>query len=120
MLYSTKKQAIITEPNLVESAEHIFSTYASTNSNKLPKQRAHSAYSFSRNDKQLVTKLLNMSLISSELGSSQLISSERMKSGRNDIARKKLGLKVDEFDQYNHYQHNLELSEIEGKNRSRP
>jgi hypothetical protein len=54
-----------------------------------------------------------MSMISSELGSSQLISSERMKSGRNDLTRKRLGLKVDEFDQFNHYQKNGEVSEGE-------
>jgi len=58
-----------------------------------------------------------MSMISSELGSSQLISSERMKSGRNDLTRKRLGLKVDEFDQFNHYQKNGEVSEGEQNNR---
>jgi hypothetical protein len=58
-----------------------------------------------------------MSMISSELGSSQLISSERMKSGRNDLTRKRLGLKVDEFDQFNHYQNNGEVSEGEQNNR---
>ncbi len=95
---------------MIETAEHILSTYMSTNSQKLPRIRAQSAYSFNRNGKELVSKLLNMSMISSELGSSQLISSERMKSGRNDLTRKRLGLKVDEFDQFNHYQNNFEVS----------
>lgn len=51
------------------------STYVHANSNKGPRKRAQSAYAFTRNDKKLVSKILNMSIISSELGSSQLISS---------------------------------------------
>ncbi len=65
MLYSGKKQQLYQNVEPMMENEHVASTYTSLNHNKhKQRKRAQSAHSFAaKNDKKILTKLLNMSII---------------------------------------------------------